>query len=335
MRADPIHVIETGYQLGGTDEEWLRSIAEAVRPLMDGGHGIMAYAFDVAQPPETWIQAPVLIDMGPDEVQGVIALGMTMRPGELAALQLDPEPLTSVLEAMPRMRGPQWTPSAAWMEHFARLGPADYLALRTIEPGGRGIVVTAGQTAMRSIDRRTRRLWARVSTHLAAARRLRAALAESAESAAREAAVLTPSGRLEHAEGDAKAHPCRQALQRAVLHQEKARGRQRREDPHAATEAWRALVTGRWSLVDRFDRDGRRYLVARPNEIHVPDPRALSTRERAVAQLAALGKPNKLIGYELGIAPSTVANHLAAAARKLGARSRSELVTLVARMPTA
>lgn len=98
-------------------------------------------------------------------------------------------------------------------------------------------------------------------------------------------------------------------------------------------EAWSALVSGRWSLIEHFESDGRRYLLARPNEICVVDPRALTERERTVAELASLGKSNELISYELGIASSTVANHLAAAARKLGVGSRTELVSLLAALP--
>ena len=122
------------------------------------------------------------------------------------------------------------------------------------------------------------------------------------------------------------------ALREAVLRMEKARGRAGRQDPERATEAWTALVGGRWSLVDRFERGGRRFLVARPNLHQLRDPRALSPRERAVAHLAALGKSNKLIAYELGLAGSTIATHLSAALRKLGATSRVDLVRLIAQL---
>ena len=40
----------------------------------------------------------------------------------------------------------------------------------------------------------------------------------------------------------------------------------------------------------------------------------------------AQGHANKLIGYELGLSPSTVAMHLSNASAKLGAKSRVELV---------
>ena len=48
----------------------------------------------------------------------------------------------------------------------------------------------------------------------------------------------------------------------------------------------------------------------------------------AVIELATRGKSNKLIAYELGIAPSTVATHIASAKRKLGVRTRVELIAL-------
>ena len=94
-------------------------------------------------------------------------------------------------------------------------------------------------------------------------------------------------------------------------------------------------MAGRWSLVDRFERDGRRFIVARSNEHALPDPRALTPRERAVVHLAALGKPNKLVAYELGLADSTVASHVANAMRKLGVSTRVELVELLGRFESA
>jgi DNA-binding NarL/FixJ family response regulator len=101
----------------------------------------------------------------------------------------------------------------------------------------------------------------------------------------------------------------------------------RRSDPERALATWTALVSGRWSLVDRYERDGRRYLVARPNPHDAPDPRMLSERERAVAHLVALGWSNKWIAYELGLSPSTVATHLSSALEKLRLKARTDLAT--------
>jgi DNA-binding CsgD family transcriptional regulator len=62
------------------------------------------------------------------------------------------------------------------------------------------------------------------------------------------------------------------------------------------------------------------------NQLRPVDADALSKRERDVVLLAALGRQNKVIAYELGLAYSTVTTLLARAAKKLGARSRTELL---------
>lgn len=54
----------------------------------------------------------------------------------------------------------------------------------------------------------------------------------------------------------------------------------------------------------------------------------LTEREREVLQLVALGYPNKVIAYDLGISPRTVEIHRARVFEKLQARSLSHLVRL-------
>jgi DNA-binding CsgD family transcriptional regulator len=62
--------------------------------------------------------------------------------------------------------------------------------------------------------------------------------------------------------------------------------------------------------------------------VRAPTQGPLSERERQVLAYAALGHPNKLIAYELGIANSTVSVLLARAQTKLGAASRNEMLAL-------
>jgi hypothetical protein len=130
-------------------------------------------------------------------------------------------------------------------------------------------------------------------------------------------AILTPAGRVDHATGTATAKPARESLREGVRAMERARGPLRRRDPREAVEVWRGLVAGLWSLVDHFDSDGRRYLVAHRNDPTTPDPRALTERERQIVAYADLGQSNKLIAYQLGLSASTVAVHLAHAREKL------------------
>jgi DNA-binding NarL/FixJ family response regulator len=102
------------------------------------------------------------------------------------------------------------------------------------------------------------------------------------------------------------------------------------EDDAAAI--WRAVVAGRWSLVDHFDAGGRRFVVAR-RTAGSPPPRfeALTAGERRVLKYAARGHTNKFIAYELNVSPSAVGMRITRAARKLGVRSRVELIAAVLR----
>jgi DNA-binding CsgD family transcriptional regulator len=83
----------------------------------------------------------------------------------------------------------------------------------------------------------------------------------------------------------------------------------------------------------RVARLARRYGVALPAR-HRGGRRGygagLSPRERQVAELAAAGRTNKEIAQELFLSTHTVAQHVAAVLRKVGARSRTELAHWVA-----
>src|SRR5688572_29139524 len=68
-------------------------------------------------------------------------------------------------------------------------------------------------------------------------------------------------------------------------------------------DAWNALVSGQWSVVDRFERNGRRFVVARRQPEAHERPR-LSAREKAVLYRAAMGKSNKAIAHEMDLSES-------------------------------
>lgn len=321
-----IDVVEAAYQMDGTDEEWLRTVATGVRPLLDGGCGMTSYFYDATVPPSDWLATCVAFDMSAERLR-IVEETMTAHAQMVATFHELPEPLDGSAVAAFRRNGSE-LPRFVY-EIYKRLGVRDFSALRTIEPGGKGVTFVAGQVSERRYHRRASRLWSRVAAHIAAGRRLRAALVEAPLETGVEA-VLTPSGKLDHADGEAKPRNARDALREAVLRQERARSCEGRKDPESATEAWTALVSGRWSLVDRFERSGRRYVIARRNEHSLEDPRALSICERTTAHLAALGKSNKLIAYELGLAESTVGTQLSTVMRKLGVTSRVGLIRSLA-----
>jgi DNA-binding CsgD family transcriptional regulator len=83
------------------------------------------------------------------------------------------------------------------------------------------------------------------------------------------------------------------------------------------------MVSGRWLLVDHVETDGRRCVLAHRNDPHVPDARGLTLRERQVLAYAALGHPNKVIAYELGLSISSISSHLASGRATLAFPSRT------------
>lgn len=89
---------------------------------------------------------------------------------------------------------------------------------------------------------------------------------------------------------------------------------------------WSVLVSGRWSIVDFVDRDGKRMMLARKNPVGGPNVAALTDDERDVLWLATQGHSRKYIGYELGLSVAQVGRRLTAAMRKLRIDSRRELV---------
>jgi DNA-binding CsgD family transcriptional regulator len=94
-------------------------------------------------------------------------------------------------------------------------------------------------------------------------------------------------------------------------------------------------IRARWTIVKTFVREGRHYqLRSRPLEVRGHDA-DLSKREEQVLACALSGQTNKSIAYTLGVAPSTVGVLLFRAATKLGAKSRSELLSAYARRNTS
>jgi DNA-binding CsgD family transcriptional regulator len=97
-------------------------------------------------------------------------------------------------------------------------------------------------------------------------------------------------------------------------------------DRAAAVEVWRALLAGRWTIVDHCDRDGRRYLLAVANGAEYSESASLTPREALILARVALRQPLKVVSYELGVSHSTVSGQLQSALRKLRLSSVAEAV---------
>jgi DNA-binding CsgD family transcriptional regulator len=318
-RHDYVSMIEAGYEADGDDRAWLAGILRSVRSALDRGGGVFACIVERparASAGSFTVSTPVMLDCPP-------ALPEALTAG---ARQLSPEDFVRHLRASPCATAGQSVSAEARAIQEAVLRPfgvVDIQYVRALNPDLTGLMLSAPAPDRRRLHPRQAASLSRVAAHLAAALRLRRHRGGRGADA-----VLDPGGRLLHAEGDARDGRCRQTLTAAAQAVARSRGPLRRRHPTEAISLWRALVAGRWSLVDSVDRDGKRFLLARANVPDAPEPMALAPAERRVAALFALGHSQKLISYELGLAPATVSALAAAALGKLGLRSRSELVRL-------
>jgi DNA-binding CsgD family transcriptional regulator len=196
-----------------------------------------------------------------------------------------------------------------------------------VDPSGFGCALAFVEDRSTNLTRETRRALERISAHLGSARRLRGTVGTAGVIHGADA-VLSGEGVVLHAEGEARTLDARDALREAARRVDRARCAKQRGTPGDALGLWRALVDGRWSLVERFDSDGKRMFVARRNDPSVRPASALNEKERKVVALLALGHSVKLCGYELGFAQSTVSGLARSAMDKMGVRSRAELAEL-------
>lgn len=123
--------------------------------------------------------------------------------------------------------------------------------------------------------------------------------------------------------------PQREFVRAVALRADRARHVLNNLDYDHARRLWEGLLSGRWTLLDWFDSEGRRFIIAKRSDERPHPARGLTPRERQVALYAALGQSSKAIAYELGISPSRVSALLKASMAKLGVRSKAQLVVMV------
>jgi DNA-binding CsgD family transcriptional regulator len=208
--------------------------------------------------------------------------------------------------------------SFAWRELW-REPIADSVGIVAADLAGRGVCASIGLPERRTLPERQIHLLERIAVHLSAGRRLR--LQERTQLMDEAEAVLSPDGKLLHAQKTAKNK--RESLLKGRARRDEAN--KLKHDPTKALAIWKGLVSGRWSLVDHFDTDGKRFLLAVKNTSQI-DPRAgLSPRERRVCALVAMGHRDKEIAYTLGLTLGSVTAALHRARAKLNVSSRTEL----------
>ncbi len=322
---DPLSAIEAAYAWEDSAEDWLRSIARAMLP-MEAGFGAYARIDDLSRPEAPRVKAGVW-------ERGTVAGWMDVvnrlqagaPPQLMRALY---EQLPPVAYVRDRLRALPLEMQDSWTRSRAAVGIRDVLGVFAHDIDGQCVHLGIPLPTPRRFHPRTVHRLSRVAAHLTSAVRLRRAGSSPSTDSAGTDAVIAPSGEVQHAVGAARERGARERLARAARDVERARGRLRRADPDRALAIWRGLVDGTWSLVDHWDSDGRRYVLARENSPTLLDPKALTRRESVIVAFLARGYSEKYVAYLLGVSATTVAMQFASARRKLGVRSRQELIAL-------
>jgi DNA-binding CsgD family transcriptional regulator len=326
VKGDVLSILEAAYAPAIDVDHWLQDALDTLAPHLDQGFGVLAHRFrvDGSQLTRLPVVAPAASGPMNEEVrrreEEFFAAVLSMPPSVVAQLVGLLYPCAPTVTTQSELAGDMHRV----LPGFAVDGQAldDGFGVIASEPSGHGCIFYARIRTPGRVPRQDRTLWLHIAAHLAAGYRL------AREPRAVTEAVLDPSGRVQHAEGEATAREERAALSSATTAIDRARGKLRRTDAHEAVALWQGLVRGRWSLVEQFDHDGRRFVVARRNAPQVRAWSTLTPREAKVLAYAAEGQSHKMIAYTLGLSISTISADLTRAARKVGARSRLDLVAM-------
>jgi len=337
-KVDSIEVVQACYDLRAPEKAWLQRLCDLFHELFGASeHGTIAYHLDPAFSPVRI--GEVVQSGGSMDVAGrIVALGAMLERKRAGQANLAERLQAKIYDAV--VRGGLRSPADRmllsevdkigpdWMYTLGVAGVRDHRMLINHHVDGLGAtVMVSGLSHRGRLRPEERERYLMLGAHVKAGYRLRRRLRDAAEKldAPTGGAVLNEDGRVVHADGEAQQGEARAELEHCVRLIERSRtGKGEREAD--ALSVWRGLVAGRWSLVEQFDADGRRYILAHQNPEGIVDPRGLSDMEARVTGLAVRGHSNKLIAYHLGIAEGTVASHLHQAQRKLGVRDRVELV---------
>ncbi|MGZ3408366.1 MAG: hypothetical protein ACXVAN_18075, partial [Polyangia bacterium] len=262
MADDLLEVLEAGYRLDGDDRQWLDRVARAVQKQIDPRRvGVISFLYELSSAGKVTPSNLLSYDV-PEPFATICGSIPTGLPPWYVRQTFAQHPCASAVNtgtararALSRM---------SMKQAFSSIGWRDLLVINGLDPTGQGVYVAAARKGARPLPRPFVARWTRVAVHLASAWRLRRTLRDATARHVDSAeAVLGPDGRLAHARDQARAREARQSLVRAARAIEGARTRRGRRNADRAVAEWTGLIAARWSLVDHFDSDGKRWLLAR------------------------------------------------------------------------
>lgn len=314
----PADVIEAAYDMRGPLTQWLDGLIRASGRDIDTGLG--SYAFVSLIEPDRFVLASPLVaqEVDPEFLAAVTHINQHATPPPIHQWML------SNLAVFGTLRGKFGGPNGDAVKGMRQVFPWLRDSIGGIVQSGEHAMVSimAASRQPVHVDPRVERSWRKVLFHVGTALRLRRRLEATPTE---PSALLSSAGTVAHAEGDARSKDARTALVEAVRRIERARAPRVRTSAQQVLELWQGLVHGRWSLVEHFESDGKRYLAAHANEPKLDDPRGLTGNERACLHYFLRGATTAEIAYTLGISDASVGKALSTVSRRLGFPSRAAL----------
>ncbi|CUS32289.1 hypothetical protein COMA1_10551 [Candidatus Nitrospira nitrosa] len=315
---DWVGLIEEVYRLEEDDDSWLNRLLEHAAPLSKRGFWptIGTYRYTPSN-----LELERSAALGPTHARDILAASMQVHTPAVSHFFRSGPAVTSLSEAL-YTREPDL---AAVVQQITNGVVLDKIAIKGLTGQGSALILCwlFSERIVPTVQERHR--WQCVASHLGAGLRLREFAQTLDLDSPSVEAIFDGSGKLHEARKGAERPSARVSLRKSVRRLEQLRTHHGRRDPDQALAAWEGLVHGRWSLVDHFDSDGRRFVLAIKNDPRFPDPRGLTPRERQVAEFIGQGHSCKEISYMLGISASAVTNCTTRAVRKLGLSSLTEL----------
>ncbi|HEX3777624.1 MAG TPA: LuxR C-terminal-related transcriptional regulator [Polyangiaceae bacterium] len=325
-----VSFLEAVYALELDDRSWLDGILSALRALCGDDHSYVGFFYDASDVADLKIWNVAVQNTPPESMEAFQVFREISKNPTFVRTTFRSLPVGSAR----RTAMPYLAPVFAVREKH---GWGDIFNINGIDPSGVGCDVTIGTRARECVPSASDVLvYKRLANHLAAAFRLRRRLGVAQVDGAIDLkpvqriddaeAILDERGKFVHATGAAAGKLAQERIKSSMSAIDAQRNETTRNAGRSALDHWHPLTGARWTLVDSFQENGRRYLVARENQAHGGGFDALTDRERQIVLHAALGFSNKEIAYTLGISDTTVRVLIARAAGRLGLKSRRQLL---------
>jgi DNA-binding CsgD family transcriptional regulator len=322
-----VSILEAAYAIELGDEAWLQGVLHALAAVCGPEHHYLGFFYDASDVNDLKIHNPFGIHLSPAATAGFAHFQKLTAPGFVRLT------FRSLLTGSCRKTGLQYL--EPMLLERERQGWGDVFNINGLDISGIGCNLTLGCREREfSPKPHEARIYRRIAVHVAAAYRCRRRLAEAGAPAQLGAArvtngaeaVLDSDGRVVHAEGAAASQKARERIRSAAAAIDSLRTKERRQRGAEAIESWHPLTGARWTLLESFEENGRRYMVARENQSNLEPFAMLTDRERQVVVHAGLGMSTRQIAYSLGISEATVRVLMSRAATRLGVRTRRELM---------